>query len=459
MTVVEVSTGYTPRPLQREIHSALRVVRDGQVHRVRFACLAIHRRFGKSVLAINELIDECLTCEKPNCRAFYMAQTYRQCKSIAWDYVKQFTRNIPGMKYSETELTATFPLNIMMINGEEVQSQAKLSLLGSDQYDSHRGIYCDALVIDEWGNQAPAAWREVFRPALSDRKGWVIFLGTPNGKNHFYDTYREGERNDAWFVKTYRADETGIIDKEELQSMKDTMGEDEYRQEMLCDWSAAVRGTFYASQMQRAKDEKRICRVPHEQRLPVIASFDLGIDDFTAIWFVQFFNSEIRLIEYREFQNTGLLEVMHEIESEFRHFSIPELWMPWDINVREMMTGRTRLETLEDQGYRVDVAPKLSLPDGINAVRSILSKCWFDSWGTSIGIDCLENYRKKTNPRNGEFMDTPVHDKFSHGADAFRTIACLYQDNHGGSNTFLSSNRIVRRNYKPQVKRSAKWRD
>lgn len=384
-----------------------------------------------------------------------MAQTYRQCKSIAWDYVKEFTRNIPNMKYSETELTAIFPMVTKMINGRKVQSQAKLTLLGSDQFDSHRGIYCDGLVIDEWGNQAPAAWKEVFRPALADRKGWVIFLGTPNGKNHFYRTYQEALATEGWYAQTFRADETHLIDEEELKSMRETMGDDEYRQEMLCDWAAAIKGSFYSSHMNRCHDEGRVTRVPHEEKLPVVACFDLGIDDYTAIWFVQFFNSEIRFLAYRDFRDTGLLDVLREVESEFRYYSISELWMPWDVGIRELMTGKSRLETLEDQGYKVEVAPKLKIIEGINAVRTILSKCWFDSVECQIGIDCLENYRKKTNSQTGEFMDTPVHDQFSHGADAMRVLATLHHDSMGNRMRPIGQRKSAQ-TFMPKVKRAVR---
>ena len=450
----EVSTGYKPRPLQAAMHLALRSGGVNQDERVRFSCLAIHRRFGKSVFAINELIDAAMTCDKLNPRVFYMAATYRQCKSIAWDYVKEFTRNIPDMQYSETELTAVFPKVEIEINGVKKISQAKLILLGSDQYDSHRGIYCDALVIDEWGNQHPAAWKEVFRPALADRLGWVIFLGTPNGKNHFYTTYQNAvAKPKEWFAATYRADETGLIPDAELEMMRDEMGEDEYRQEMLCDWAAAIRGSYYGSDMSRAKVEGRITRVPHESKLQTIACFDLGIDDYTAVWIVQFFQQEIRLIGFEEYKDTGLLDVINELERNYRYLHFSQLWMPHDIGVRELTTGHTRLETLEELGYRVDVAPKLRIDDGISAVRSILSKCWFDQVACMRGIDCLENYRKAMDTRTGTFLNKPSHDEFSHGADSFRYLATLYHQSLGDPSRSVSGRRdLVAR--KPKVIRA-----
>lgn len=408
----EITIPYTPRTLQLEIHAALH--NDG--NRVRFACLAIHRRFGKSVFAINELIAGALTCPLKNPRFFYIAPTFKQAKSIAWEYLKDFTRDIPGMKFMETELRAHFP------NG------ARIQLSGAENFETIRGNYVDGCVLDEWGNMNPQIWKEVLRPAMSDRKGWVIFLGTPNGKNHFYDTYLEAMDDDRWLARTYSVEETKLIDEDELAMARKTMGEEEYRQEFLCDWAAAVRGSFYGAEISRAREDGRILNIPYSAALPVDVSFDLGMDDATSVWFVQCVGPEIRLIDYREWTNTSLLEILTDLSR--LPYRYGECFLPHDAKVRELSTGKTRVELFETSVLfdTVTVTPMLRIADGINAARMILTQCYFEANKCSHGIDCLENYRKKHDPRTNTYLETPVHDKYSHGADSFRYLAINYND-------------------------------
>lgn len=410
MTTQDIISPYEPRPLQMEIHQAL----YNEGHRIRNACLAIHRRFGKTVFAINELVAASVSCPLPNPRCFYIAPTFKQAKSIAWDYLKDFTRVIPGMKFYETELKADFP------NG------ARIQLSGAENFEAIRGNYIDAVVLDEWGNMNPQVWREVLRPAMADRKGWVIFLGTPNGKNHFFDTYQEARREPDWLARTYSVDETKLIDQKELDAARRTMGEEEYRQEFLCDWSAAVRGSFYGNDISLAKEQGRVLTIPPAPTLPVDVAFDLGMDDATAVWFVQSVVNEIRLIDYQEWTNTSLIEVFRDMSR--LPYRYGECFMPHDAAVRELITGRTRKEAAEstEMFESVTVTRQLKIADGINAVRMLLPQCFFEKDKCEKGVDALDNYRKKHDPRTNTYLETPVHDKYSHGADAFRTLAINY---------------------------------
>lgn len=413
-----VTIPYNPRPLQAEIHRAL----NPPEGRVRFSALAIHRRFGKTVLAVAELIGAVLNCPHTNPRCFYVAPTFKQAKSIAWDYIKDFTRPIPGMKYMETELTAKFP------NG------GRITLLGAENFEAIRGNYMDAVVLDEWGNMNPLIWREVIRPALSDRLGWVMFLGTPNGKNHFYDSYQEAVHTEGWFAATYRADQTNIIATEELEMARATMGEEEYRQEFLCDWQAAVRGSYYGLETDKMRIDGRLCNVPHARILPVDLAFDLGMDDATACWFIQCVGQEIRCIDYREWRNTSLQDIMIELSREPYVYGTAIL--PHDAQVRELSTGRTRVETFEESNLfqSVEVAARIKIVDGINAVRQLFPQLYMDKIKCAKGFDCLENYRKQYDPKTGEYRESPVHDRYSHGADALRTCGVYYHPTMGQYN-------------------------
>ena len=355
----------------------------------------------------------------------------KQARSIAWDYLKEFTAGIPSMKYYETDLRAEFP------NG------ARIQLSGAENFETLRGNYVDGVVLDEWGNMSPQIWREVLRPALADRKGWVIFLGTPNGKNHFYDTYQEAKSTDTWLCRTYSVLDTKLIDPEELESARKTMGEEEYRQEFLCDWSAAVRGSFYGAEISRCKQEGRILNVPHARQLPVDLCFDLGMDDCTSVWFVQCVANEVRLLNYREWTNTSLLDILDDLRRyPLDHYRYGNCYLPHDAEVRSLNDGKTRTETIEESNLFevVTVTRRIPVADGINAVRQLLPRCYFDEINCIHGIDCLDNYRKQFDPKTGIFKESPVHDKFSNGADSFRYLAINYHPSFGDtvdrSNTF-----------------------
>jgi len=437
---LEIDIPYFPRDLQSEIHASLR---ENGI-RIRFACLAIHRRFGKSVFAINECIDGALTCPLPNARFFYVAPTMKQARSIVWDYLKEFTRGIPDMRFYETDLRAEFP------NG------ARIQLSGAENFETLRGNYVDGVVLDEWGNMSPQIWREVLRPALADRKGWVIFLGTPNGKNHFYDSYKEAEATEGWLARTYSALDTKLIDAEELEAARKTMGEEEFRQEFLCDWSAAVRGGYYGAEMSRLKMEGRVLNIPHARQLPVDISMDLGMDDATSVWFTQSVGNELRCLAYHEWTNTSLLDIMDEMRRmPFDQYRYGKAFLPHDAEVRSLNDGKTRTEMLENSHMfeEVIVTPRIPVADGINAVRQLMPQIYMDRIKCSRGIDCLDNYRKQHDPKTGIFKDTPVHDKFSNGADSFRYLAINHHPEMGDTmeRARISKCRNTDTRYKPRV--------
>lgn len=437
----EVSTGYKPRPLQALIHSQLK----------RFNVLAIHRRFGKTFLAINHGIHVGLQVKLPNPHVSFISPLYKQSKTVAWGYLKDFTYMIPSCTSYESELKVTIPLGF--IDGKP--NVLTIQLFGADNPDSLRGMYHDFAIFDEFGNQPRSIWTEVVSPALADREGGALFLGTPNGKNHFFDIYQKAVKKMAdgdteWFAATYGADTTNIIPEKELEAQRDNLSEEEYKQEFLCDWSAAVRGSFYAMNMLRAKEEGRLMRIPHESTLPVFCAFDLGVDDYTAVWFFQCYLNEIRLIKYDQWQNVGLLDVLKEISQ--LPYIYGTMYMPWDVDRREQSSAKTTLTLVEELGFEVWVVPRDSVLNGINQARAIFTKCFFDEVMCSEGIECLDNYRKKINPRTKEYMDAPLHDKYSHGADAFRYLAQSYDPYMGQQ--FISGRQQINRGAKPTVKRS-----
>jgi phage terminase large subunit len=396
---MEIKIPYKPRPLQKKIHKNLR----------RFNVIVCHRRFGKTVFAINELIKTALTCQHKNSRVFYIAPLYKQAKSVAWDYAKFFSSKVPNVKVNESELRIDFP------NG------GRLQLLGADNPDSLRGIYIDQVVIDEVAQMPPKLWTEVVRPAISDRKGSVIWIGTPKGHNIFYDLYRQGQSEEEWFTAVYKASETGILDDVELRAAKKTMSEAEYDQEYECSWSAAILGAYYAKEMADAEEDGRITNVPYDPALPVITSWDLGVNDQTVVWFWQVYSSEIRAIDCKAWSGTGLPDIVKEL-SELPYVYSQHI-APHDIMVKELGSGLTRFEIAQNLGISFDVAPKQPVVDGINATRSMIPRIWFDAENCQTGIEALRQYRTEFNDRLGVFKNAPLHDWTSDYCDSVRYFA------------------------------------
>lgn len=394
-----IETGYRPRPLQAEIHSKLK----------RFNVLVCHRRFGKTILCLNELIHHCLQNTLPMPRYGYVAPLLSQGKKVAWDQLKHYTRNIPEVQYNEQELRADLP------------GGRRIYIIGADNPDSHRGTYFDGIVLDEYAQMHPAAWIEVFRPALSDRKGFAIFIGTPKGRNAFYDLYEMAKKNPNWYTALFKASKTGIIDKVELEQLRLEMGQDAYDQEMECSFTANVKGTYYGEAMSKIENDGRITTVPYDPSLGVITAWDLGIGDSSAIWFAQRLFREIRVIDYLEVDGLSIPDIVKRLKE--KPFAYTTHLLPHDASARELGTGKTRVETLANHGIRADVIPRQSVDDGIQAVRNMLALCWFDAVNCARGLECLREYRREWDDKTQMFKNKPLHNQFSHGADAFRMLA------------------------------------
>lgn len=421
---------YEPRPLQREVHRLRR--------KHRFGVIVCHRRFGKTVLAINDQIRGAATCNKPRPRLGYLAPTYTQGKATAFDYLRHYSSSITGTVVNQSELRVDFPT----IN------QGQVRIYGADNPDSLRGLYFDDVVLDEYGLHQAKTFSEVIMPTLVDRGGSALFCGTPNGQNQFYEIAREAKKRQTagdpdWFFREYKASDTNLLDPGFLASAKSMMTPDEYAQEFECSFEAAVKGAIFARELETARAAKRITAVPYDPTLPVDTDWDLGIGDAMAIWYSQSTRSgEIRLIDYDEGSGEGFTFYARLLAS--KRYVYGQHWAPHDIQVRELSSGRSRLEVAESLGIKFELTPRLQnttageVEEGIHAARMLFSRCWFDADKCAKGIDALMNYRRDydqrgARPSNGMGLDqmafkaTPVHDWASHGADAFRGLAVRHQ--------------------------------
>lgn len=419
MGVNEIVIPYAPRQAQLQIHDA------SQANR--FVVVVAHRRFGKTVAAINEAIRAAIECSLGRPRIGYIAPTYSQAKRVAWDYLTHYTRPL-GAVANIAELRVDF-------------WDRRIQLYGSDNPDALRGQYFDLVILDEIADQNPKIWNEIIRPALADRKGKAIFIGTPKGQNHFKELRDRADKEPGWALLEFRASETGIVDQEELEAAKREMGDDKYAQEFECSFDAAVEGSYYGKMINELEAEHKFADIKRDSLAKTYTAWDLGIGDSTAIWVAQVVGKEIRLMDYIENHGVGLEWYVDELRN--RNWLDATHLLPHDVQAKELGTGKSRQELLQDLGLDVTVVPRLSIQDGIQAVRRILPDCWFNVPDVKQGIDCLRNYRREYDEKRSVFYDRPLHDWASHGSDAFRYLAVGMNDTISWSKPLQTNTRWI----------------
>jgi hypothetical protein len=416
-----VRINYQPRPQFMSFHE----------REERFACLVCHRRAGKTVACVHELQRAALRSTRDAPRFAYIGPTYSQTKSVAWDYLMRAAGPVfqYGAKSNTSELRVDYP------NGSQVR------LFGADNYDALRGLRLDGVVLDEFADFDPRAWSEVIRPALADRQGFAVFIGTPKGHNAFYERWVQAQNDPSWFALMLKASDAvpindalaekygnewaadrGLLLSGELKILRADMADEEYAQEFECSFEAAVRGAYYGKQMAAAHEQKRITGVPYDAASQVWTAWDLGMRDATAIWFMQTVGREVHLVDY--YENTGV-DLAHYVKKlKEKPYVYAGHIVPHDAQARELGTGKTRIEVLQSLGLaNVTVAARHKIEDGINAVRVLLPRCWFDKTRCARGIEALTLYRSAWNDKLEALQSTPVHDWTSHAADAFRYLA------------------------------------
>jgi len=393
----------------RLAHAARPQQRDLLDDPARFKVIVAHRRFGKTVFAIVRLLLAAMQNKERAPRYAYVAPFYRQAKAVAWDYLKEYGRLFADARFHESELRCDLP------------GGARISLYGADDPDSLQGLYLDGVVLDEYAQMDPRAWSEVIRPALADRGGWAVFIGTPMGRNAFWRLFEQARTAPGWRAVLHRASETALLPAAELAAAQQAMSEAEYAQEFECSFDAAIRGAYYGPLIAAAEAATRICRVAPEPRLPVHTAWDLGVGDATAIWFFQRAGQEVRLIDYYEASGVGLDHYARVLQQ--RAYVYGEHLLPHDARVQEMGSGKTRVETLQSLGIRPRVLDAHRLEDGINEVRLLLPRCWFDAERCARGLEALRHYRCEWDARRQVQRERPLHDWSSHAADAFRYLA------------------------------------
>ncbi len=378
----------------------------------RFAVRVVHRRFGKTWQAITELLVGALTTRLPDWRGFYVAPTFKQAKRIAWDYIKQFCRDIPGVIFNEQELRADFK------NG------ARIQLLGAETYDSLRGQYADHVVLDEAQLIPSAAWSTVIRPMLADRLGRAVIQGTPAGRhNLLFDLYEYAGGDDPdWSRHLLTVNDTNVLPASEVKAMQREMSQSEYEQELLCSFNAALRGAYYAKEMHGLDERGQITSIKYDPIAPVYCAMDLGWSDLMVCHFIQPVGTEHRFLTTQAYAETKLPDVVNEWKK--LPFAIDTVIMPHDAVQHELTSGLTREQVVRNMGHNVKVAPRVkSKHEGIEQVRALLPHCWFDRDECSTTVEACFAYRAEYDETKRVVKLSPVHDWSSHYVDAIQTYA------------------------------------
>lgn len=391
----------------------------------RWKFVVAHRRAGKSVSEINEVIKRALQNKRvdPPPRYAYVGPSFDQTKDLIWGYLKHYTSVIPGVKVSEGDLEVVLP------NGAKIRLYG-----GAAAYERMRGLYFDGIVLDEFPLLNPAVFSTVVRPCLADYRGWAIISGTSNGDDHFHALKKKNEFNPNWDFFIIPVNKTDALHPDEVVEMTADMTPEEYAREMMCSFDAPIEGSYYGDLINDLMLKKQITKVPHDPAARVVTWWDLGIHDNMSIWFVQRVGRELHVIDFYQNSGHGLehyVDVLDKRREEFKYKYGAHV-LPHDIMARELGTGKSRYEVLAGLLEDIFVCPVARVEDGIQAVRSTLPLCWIDEEKCLAGLSALKGYQKSK-------MGKPVHNWASHPADAFRVGATAVNHVFG----FLASSNVI----------------
>ena len=411
MPTIQVPSNWQPRPYQRRMWDFM----EGGGKR---AVCVWHRRAGKDLCSINWCVVSALT--RPGLY-WHLFPTYSQGRKIAWDGMtrdgRKFLDHFPKEMVTAVNNTE---MRLTLSNGSIFQ------VVGTDNADRLVGANPVGVVFSEYSIQDPRAW-DYIRPILAENEGWALFIYTARGRNHGYDLLNVAKRNESWFQEVLSVEDTrsipmSAIDDERAAGMPEEM----IQQEFFCSFDAPLVGSYYGNPMAKLLADGHITKVPYDPVLDVHTSWDLGVGDSTVIIFFQMAHNEIRIIDFYDNQGEGLPHYIKTLRE--KEYVYGDHFAPHDIKVRDFSTGKSRLEVARELGVRFRVVANLRIEDGIEAVRSVLPRCYIDEDKCSHLVEALRQYRKDYDEKHLTFKDRPLHDWTSHPADAMRYLALGIRD-------------------------------
>ena len=436
MLQVEIPHKFQCRPYQDD---AWRAIRDGCK---RLVC-CWHRGCGKDLMFLNALIEQMTI--KPGVY-LHCFPNYSQAKRAIWNSVHN-TDEGESMAYLDH-----FPEELIQSkNGSEMMIRLKngsiYCLMGVDGKNAQRarGMNPSFVILSEYAFMDPSAWHTI-EPRIQGNKGTAIFLSTPNGQNHFYQLYNYAKQNPKEYFSSFlTVKETGMVTEQDIEKIRqEGFPEDFIQQEYYCSFTRGAEGAYYGKQIQKAREENRITEIHINNSLPCFTAWDIGIGDSTAIWIFQAAeNGKINFLHYYENHAETLEHYCRYLNKwkEKHDIMWARHYLPHDMNNDEYVAG-SRVEAARNLGFNVDIVPKGKIEDGINLARGKLSQCVFDVVQCAKGVKCLDLYRKKYNDMLKVYYDEPLHDQYSHGADAFR-YACQGIENFGLQSNSLTKDKVA----------------
>jgi phage terminase large subunit len=344
-----------------------------------------------------------------------LAPFREQAKKVAWQYLKDLTKPLWAKPPNESELKIT-------IHNNRPGDHSTIYCGGSDNPDSLRGLYLDAVVLDEVGQMRPSTWYSVVRPALSDRQGSAIWAGTPAGKNFFWQLREEARLNAGTHVLLeLPASKTGILPEEELRDARAQMTEETYAIEYEVSFDAAVPGAYYAKQIGELYEREQVGQFAIDPDFAVDLVADLGFTDSCSWWGWQTTPGGYRIVDFYEADGQAIGHYIDWVKA--RPYKVGQVWLPHDAKAKSLQTGKSIIEQFLSAGITPRIVPELSLQDGIEAARIVLPKCYFDEKATYDGLEHLRGYMREWDERTQTYRNRPKHDQHSHASDAFRYLA------------------------------------
>jgi hypothetical protein len=409
LTRISLPNQWKAREYQEPFFKA--VLKDG----IKRACLVWHRRAGKDSVSINLLA---VLSQMRVGTYWHCLPSFQQGRRVVWEGIDKQGRKITEQAFPEAIVESRNETNmsIKLKNGSIYQ------VVGSDNFDALVGTNPVGVIFSEYSLADPRAWDYV-RPILAENEGIAIFIYTARGKNHGYKLRMMAENNPKWFFQILTVDDTKAISAEAVQEERDAgMPEDLVQQEYYCDFAAAVVGSYYADILQKLT--LRGGQYDFDISMHgVNTHWDIGVSDSTAIWFWKIGeNGKLQIIDCYEAHG---LPISHYVEVlKNKPYKYVRHWLPHDAKARTLTTGSSIVEQMRAQNLPIALSPKLSIQDGIQAVRLVLmGDIEFHKSNTQKGFDALEQYRREYDEVTKMFKQKPEHDWSSHYADAFRYLA------------------------------------
>lgn len=358
---------------------------------------------------------------------FYILPTYTQAKKVIWE-----GRTNDGMSFLDfipPELLVKKPndseLKIELINPHNSnQPGSIIRLIGSENYDSIRGTNCICAVFSEYAYQDPRAW-EVVRPILRANGGAAIFITTPNGDNHAAEMFNMAIEDLNWFADLLTIKDTGLITERELdEERRAGMTEEMIMQEYMCSTEIGTPGAYYADLLKEA--QPRITQGLYNASQLVHTVWDIGFTDDTVCIFYQKDGQKINIIDVLDDRGKSVDHYLTELK--MRPYRYGNHYLPHDAFNKSFQTGLTTYQYFKASGFIAKPVGKLQVQEGIQAVRKLFPRFFFDSEKCKTLLLALKNYQREYDYEKKLFKKEPLHDWTSHFADACRYLALGFEE-------------------------------